>query len=64
MMNDTFIPINDRSVGISSFELVLPLLWEELINKRSWSISKLWKYLSFNPSNLLGINSREIISRK
>ena len=57
---DTFVPINERSFGISSFELVLPLLWEEFINKRAWSISKLWKYLSFNPSNLLGINQEEL----
>ena len=57
---DTFIPINDRSVGISAFELVLPLLWEEFINKRSWPISKLWKYLSFNPSNLLGIKQERL----
>ena len=61
-LNDqnTCIPINDRSAGISSFELVLPLLWEELINKRDWPISKLWKYLSFNPSNLLGINPEKL----
>ncbi len=57
---DTFIPINDRSVGISSFELVLPLLWEEFVNKRAWPISKLWKYLSFNPSNLLGIKQEQL----
>ncbi len=57
---DTFLPINDRSVGISSFELVLPLLWEEFINKRSWPISKLWKYLSFNPSNLLRITEEKL----
>ncbi len=57
---DTFIPINDRSVGISSFELVLPLLWEEFVTKRAWPISKLWKYLSFNPSNLLGITQEKL----
>ena len=57
---DTYIPINDRSVGISSFELVLPLLWEEFINKRAWPIPKLWKYLSFNPSNLLGITQEKL----
>ena len=61
-LNDenTFIPINDRSVGISSFELVLPLLWEEFVHKRSWPIPKLWKYLSFNPSNLLGIMQEKL----
>ena len=61
-LNDenTFAPINDRYPGISSFELVLPLLWEELVKKRTWPISKLWKYLSFNPSNLLGINEEKL----
>ena len=57
---DTFIPINDRPEGISSFELVLPLLWEEFVNRRSWQISKLWKYLSFSPSNLLGITQEKL----
>ena len=57
---DTFIPINDRPVGISSFELVLPLLWEEFVHKRDWPIPKLWKYLSFNPSNLLGIMQEKL----
>ena len=57
---DSFIPINDRSVGISSFELVLPLLWEEFVHKRDWPIPKLWKYLSFNPSNLLGIMQEKL----
>ena len=61
-LNDekTFIPINDRSAGISSFELVLPLLWEEFISRRSWPISWLWKYISFNPSKLLGINEEKL----
>ena len=61
-LNDenTFIPINDRSNGISSFELVLPLLWEEFINKRDWEISKLWKYLSFNPSSLLRTSEEKL----
>ncbi|ABM71787.1 putative dihydroorotase [Prochlorococcus marinus str. MIT 9515] len=57
---NTFIPINDRSVGISSFELVLPLLWKEFIIKRDWPISKLWNYLSFNSSNLLNINQEKL----
>ena len=61
-LNDenTFMPINERPLGISSYELFLPLLWEEFINKRSWPISKLWKYISFNPSNLLGINKEKL----
>ena len=61
-LNDenTFSPINERPTGISSIELVLPLLWEEFVEKRAWPISKLWKYLSFNPSNLLGITQESL----
>ena len=61
-LNDenTLIPINERSPGISSFELVLPLLWEEFVRKRGWPISKLWKHLSFSPSNLLGISEEKL----
>ncbi len=61
-LNDenSYMPINERTKGISSFELFLPLLWEEFINKRKWSVSKLWKYLSFKPSDLLGINMEKL----
>ncbi len=57
---ETCLPLNDRPEGISSFELVLPLLWEEFIHKRAWPIPKLWKYLSFNPSDLLGIMQEKL----
>ena len=52
---ETFKPINEREGWISSYELVLPLLWNELIIKRSWKVSKLWKHISFEPSRILGI---------
>ena len=57
---ETYKAINDRKPGISSFELVLPLLWNELISKRSWDISKLWRHLSFLPSKLLGKPEEEL----
>ena len=57
---ETFKPINERPAGISSFELVLPLLWEELIIKRSWETSKLWNHLSFIPSQLIGIEKESL----
>tara|TARA_Y100001970_G_scaffold200773_1_gene244264 strand:- start:33518 stop:34771 length:1254 start_codon:yes stop_codon:yes gene_type:complete len=57
---ETFKPINERATGISAFELVLPLLWKELISKRCWKISKLWKHLSFLPSQLLGIEEESL----
>ena len=52
---ETFKPINERDYGISSYELVLPLLWTELISKRSLTIAKLWDCLSFQPSEILDI---------
>tara|TARA_Y100000589_G_C27197689_1_gene647729 strand:+ start:4456 stop:5709 length:1254 start_codon:yes stop_codon:yes gene_type:complete len=57
---DIYQPINERKSGISSFELVLPLLWEEFITKRAWKICKLWKHLSFLPSQLIGIQEEEL----
>ncbi len=52
---ETFKPINERNYGISSYELVLPLLWTELISKRNFNISKLWDFLSFKPSEILNL---------
>ena len=57
---DVFTAINQRKSGISAFELVLPLLWDELVTKRSWDASKLWRHLSFIPSKLLGIPEEKI----
>ena len=57
---ETFKPYNNRKAGLSSFELVLPLLWEELIFKRKWSITKLWNHLSFYPSNLLNLDEEKL----
>ena len=57
---ETLKPINEREIGISSYELVLPLLWDELISKRGWNISKLWKHLSFLPSRLLGLQEEKL----
>lgn len=57
---ETFKPINERDAGLSSFELVLPLIWRELITKRSWKVSKLWNHLSFFPSQLLGVEKESL----
>ncbi len=57
---ETFKAINDREAGISSYELVLPLLWDELISKRSWYPSKLWNHLSFKPSRLLNLPEEKL----
>ena len=44
---------NKRKKGISGYNLVLPLLWDQLIRKSGWKVEKLWGKISFGPSQLL-----------
>ncbi len=52
---DSLLPSNQSSPGLSGHHLVLPLLWNELINNADWSINDLWQALSFGPSKLLNL---------
>ncbi len=51
-----------RIPGIAGHQLVLPLLWQELIIKGNWSIEQLWQALSFGPSRLLDIPQEKLSS--
>ncbi len=51
--SETNQPVNIRKKGISGFNLVLPLLWDQLIRKSGWTIEKLWEKISFGPSQVL-----------
>ena len=46
-------PANKRKKGISGYNLVLPLLWSQLVKESGWKVEKLWKKISFGPSQLL-----------
>ena len=50
---ETKRPANKRKKGLTGHNLVLPLLWEELVNKSDWRVEKLWEKISFGPSQLL-----------
>ena len=50
-------PANLRLPGLSGYNLVLPLLWKELITNSDWNIENLWDVISFGPSRY--INSKE-----
>ncbi len=59
-VNSTYIddaenkqPVIYRKKGLSGYQLVLPLLWKELIIKSGFSISELWEKISFGPSKIL-----------
>ncbi len=54
---ETRQPANIRKKGISGYNLVLPLLWDQLVRKSNWGIEKLWEKISFGPSRVL--NQRE-----
>ena len=51
--SETKQPANKRKKGISGYNLVLPLLWDQLVRKSGWKAEKLWEKISFGPSKLL-----------
>ena len=54
-------PPIQRKKGLSAYQLVLPLLWQELIVKSDWRIEKLWDVLSFGPSKMLKLPEEKLI---
>ncbi len=51
--SETKQPANTRKKGISGYNLVLPLLWDQLVRKSGWKVEKLWEKISFGPSQIL-----------
>ena len=45
------LPANKRKKWISCYDLVLPLLWDQLARKSGWEVEKLWEEVSLGPSN-------------
>ena len=51
------LPLDKKLPGLSGHNLVLPLLWQELVRKNKWTVEQLWEALSFGPSKI--INQKE-----
>ena len=51
--SETKLPASKRKKGISCHNLVLPLLWDQLVRKSGWEVEKLWEKISFGPSKFL-----------
>jgi len=51
--SETMKPAHKRKKGISGYNLVLPLLWDQLVRKSGWKVEKLWEKISFGPSQIL-----------
>jgi len=52
---EQLLPIDQRRPGLAGFHLVLPLLWQELVGRRHWSIEALWQALCWGPATYLGL---------
>ncbi|MDJ0660358.1 MAG: dihydroorotase [Crocosphaera sp.] len=48
------VPFAESPPGAIGLELVLPLLWQTLVETKTWSALQLWKALSSNPRKCLG----------
>tara|TARA_B100000965_G_scaffold346493_1_gene317865 strand:- start:1340 stop:2596 length:1257 start_codon:yes stop_codon:yes gene_type:complete len=51
--SETKQPANKRKKGISGYNLVLPILWDQLVRKSDWKVEQLWEKISFGPSQLM-----------
>ena len=59
--SETKLPPNKRKKGISCYNLVLPLLWDQLVRKSGWKVEKLWEKISFGPSKFLNKSEEKLI---
>ena len=58
--SETKQPVSKRKKGLSGFDLVLPLLWNELVKKSGWNVEELWEKISFGPSHILNQKKEKI----
>jgi dihydroorotase len=53
---EQLLPLDQRRAGVAGHGgPVLPLLWQELVERRGWSVEQLWQALSWGPAALLGL---------
>lgn len=52
---EQLLPIDQRRVGLAGHGVVLPLLWQALVQGEQWPIEQLWQALCWGPCTLLGL---------
>jgi dihydroorotase len=52
---ECLLPLDQRRPGLAGHGLVLPMLWQELVERRGWPPSLLWHVLCWGPCQFLGI---------
>ena len=50
---ERLLPLDQRRPGVAGHGLVLSLLWGELVERRGWSPSRLWRVLCWGPRRFL-----------
>jgi dihydroorotase len=51
---ERLLPLDQRRAGVAGHGLALTLLWQELVERRGWSVPQLWQALCWGPARLLG----------
>lgn len=61
---EQLLPLDQRRAGVAGHGarhgLVLPLLWQELVQRRGWRVELLWQALSWGGSELLGLPPEQL----
>lgn len=52
---ERLLPLDQRRPGVAGHGLVLSLLWEELVERRGWNPSRLWRVLCWGPRRFLAL---------
>lgn len=57
---EQLLPIDQRKPGLAGHGLVLPLLWQALVEERRWPSERLWQVLCWGPAGLLGLETPQL----
>ena len=52
---EQLLPLDQRRPGLAGHGIVLPLLWQELVERRGWSVASLWQALCWGPATFLAL---------
>lgn len=52
---EQLLPLDQRKAGMAGHGIALSLLWQELVERRGWSVAALWQVLSWGPSRFLAL---------
>ena len=52
---EQLLPLDQRKAGMAGHGIALSLLWQELVERRGWSVEALWQALSWGPSRFLAL---------